>query len=113
MAMSRVLATVRRQYRGLASGPASPESDTPDGLDRSRAALWPAAKGAGNGRSSWLTSDHAFEAELERPIRPQVVAGHRSRLLSRRDVSRKSCVRVLVAPTLEAPETENRRKLLA
>jgi len=39
-----------------------------------------------------------------------VIAGHRSKLLSRRDVSRKSSVRVLVASTLEAPETENRRK---
>src|SRR5215471_8660119 len=39
-----------------------------------------------------------------------VIAGHQSKLLSRRDVSRKSSVRVLVASTLEAPETENRRK---
>src|SRR5215510_3312718 len=36
MAMSRVVAPVRRQHRGLAPDPASPESDTPDGLDRSR-----------------------------------------------------------------------------
>ncbi len=26
----------------------------------------------------WLTSDHNFEAELERPVCPQVVAGPRS-----------------------------------
>src|SRR5215831_14751202 len=30
-----------------------------------------------NRRSSWLTPDHDFEAELERPIRLQVVAGPR------------------------------------
>jgi hypothetical protein len=42
----------------------SPQSDTPDGLDRSRAGLWPAARGAGNDRPSRLASDHYFEAEL-------------------------------------------------
>ena len=47
-----------------------------DGAD-GVAGLWPAAKGAGNGPPSWLTSDHYFEAELERPIRLQVVAGRR------------------------------------
>src|SRR5215510_10716987 len=34
-------------------------------------------KEADNRRSSWPTSDHDFEAELERPIRLQVVAGPR------------------------------------
>src|SRR5262250_1938705 len=35
-------------------------------------------KEADNRRSSWRTSDHDFEAELERPIRLQVVAGPRN-----------------------------------
>jgi hypothetical protein len=37
--------------------------------------LWPAATGAGNRRPSWLTSDHYFEAELERLVCRQVIAG--------------------------------------
>src|SRR5215467_8795757 len=42
-------------------------------------------KEADNRRSSWPTSDHDFEAELERPIRLQVVAGPRNH--QRRGVS--------------------------
>jgi hypothetical protein len=67
------------QHTGSAPGSTSPPTDTLDRLDRSRAGLWPAAAtAADNRRPSWLTSDHYFEAELERPIRLQVVAGPRS-----------------------------------
>src|SRR5215468_11878460 len=69
----------RRATYGIGTRPRkSPNLDTSDGLDRWRVGLWPAAKGAGNGRPPWLPSDHDSEAELERPVCRQVVAGPRS-----------------------------------
>ena len=74
--MSRVL---EGNIRDRHQAPQLPQSDTPDGLHRSR--------GRTSGRlpqvlatvgPQWLTSDHYFEAELERPIRLQVVAGPRN-----------------------------------
>src|SRR5258708_1244774 len=76
MAMSRVL---EGNIRDRHQAPQLPQSDTPDGLHRSR--------GRTSGRlpqalatvgPQWLTSDHYFEAELEWPIRLQVVAGPRN-----------------------------------
>jgi hypothetical protein len=67
--------------------------------------LWPAATGAGNRRPSRLTSDHYFEAEPERPIRLQVVAGPRSEPanhLQKEDLNIRR-LRVLVAPPWEVP----------
>jgi len=71
MAMTRVL-----EHSGSAPGPATP----PNGYTRRPPSvegpdLWRAATGAGNRRPSWLTSDHYFEAELERAVCRQVVAG--------------------------------------
>jgi len=39
---------------------------------------------AENRRSSWRTADQYFEAELERPIRLQVVAGPRNHVPANR-----------------------------
>ena len=75
MAISRVLGgNIRDRHQA----PQLLQSDTPDGPPSVEGPdLWPATTGAGNCRPSWLTSDHYFEAELERPIRLQVVAGPR------------------------------------
>jgi len=80
-ATSRVL---EGNIRDRHQAPQVPQSDTPNGLHRSRAGLWPAATGADNRRPSRPTLDHDFEAELERPIRLQVVAGPRNGFRSNR-----------------------------
>src|SRR5215471_16663190 len=51
-------------HRGANTPVAKPLLDGADVV----AGLWATAKGAGNRRPSWLTSDHYFEAELERPV---------------------------------------------
>ena len=71
--MSRVLeGNIRDRHQAPATPPIGyigrpPSVEGPD--------LWPAATGAGNRRPSWLTSDHYFEAELERTVCRQVIAG--------------------------------------
>jgi hypothetical protein len=75
MAISRVL---EGNIRDRHQAPQLLQSDTPDGppsVEGRTCGRRPQA--AGNRRPSWLTSDHYFEAELERPIRRQVVAGPR------------------------------------
>jgi hypothetical protein len=86
MGISRILAgNIRDRHQA----PQLLQSDTPDGPPSVEGPdLWPAATGAGNRRPSWLTSDHYFEAELERPIRLQVAAGPRNHRYQRRSVSR-------------------------
>src|SRR6266581_2230307 len=76
MAISRVL---EGNIRDRHQAPQLPQSDTPDGLHRSRGRtcgrLPQALATVG---PSWLTSDHYFKAELERLVCRQVVAGPRS-----------------------------------
>ena len=75
VAISRVL---EGNIRDRHQAPQLLQSEIPDGPPSVEGPdLWPATTGAGNCRPSWLTSDHYFEAELERPIRLQVVAGPR------------------------------------
>ena len=61
-----VLQQVGSNIRDRHQAPQVPQTDTLDGLDWTRAGLWPAATGADNRRPSRLTSDHYLEAELER-----------------------------------------------
>jgi len=63
------------QHRGSARGSASRQSDTPDGFHRSKVGPRPATKGLATRRPPSLTSGRYFEAELERPVCRQVVAG--------------------------------------
>ena len=65
-----------RQLRGSACGSASRQSDTPDGLHRSK--VGPATNGLATRRPRSLTSGRDFEVELERPVCQQVIAGPRN-----------------------------------
>ena len=101
MGISRVL---EGNIRDRHQAPQLLQSDTPDGPASVEGPdLWPAATGAGNRRPSWLTSDHYFEAELERPIRLQVVAGPRFEPANVLVASRlsKGCCRELYETTGE------------
>ncbi len=64
--------------RGCGACRGCPQSDIPDGLDRSEPDCGRLPKEADNCLPSWRTSDHYFEAELERPIRLRVLVGPRN-----------------------------------